>query len=146
MRTVLNNAGRPFGKGRTTAQRRTIADAVPHRAFTVAELAECVAECDPAIGLATVYRAVGAMEAAGWLARVGESAGNALYVRCEEDGHHHHAVCTGCGRVEHTPCPVAGPGPAQSPAGFRVTSHELTLYGLCAECDASSPGRRAERG
>ncbi len=78
------------------------------------------------------------MEASGWLTRVGESAGNVLYARCEGLGHHHHAVCTECGRVEHTPCPV-GVSPEAVPSGFTVTSHELTLYGLCPTCSTATP-------
>ncbi len=140
MRTVLRNGG-PYGDGRSTAQRRRIAAAVPERAFTVAELAEAVASVDPAIGLATVYRAVGAMERSGWLTRVGDASGTTLYARCHESEHHHHAVCTRCGRVEHTPCPVAAAPGISAPSGFRVTSHELTLYGLCETCESEpDPG------
>ena len=107
-------------------------------------------QIDPAIGLATVYRAVSAMEDSGWLTRVGESGGNALYARCERAGHHHHAVCMACGRVEHTPCPVGEDSTASVPPGFRVTSHELTLYGLCDACDPGdhdpSPARASAIG
>jgi Fur family transcriptional regulator, ferric uptake regulator len=137
MRTILRNAG-PYGNGRSTAQRRRIAATVPDRAFTVGELAEAVAAADPAIGLATVYRAVGAMERSGWLTRVGDVRGTTLYARCQEHEHHHHAVCTRCGRVEHTPCPVASAQGDSAPPGFRVTSHELTLYGLCETCGSEA--------
>lgn len=125
-----------------TAQRQLIAGAVPPRAFTVAELAVIVASIDERIGLATVYRAVTAMERSGWLTRVGDSEGCALYAHCDGDEHHHHAVCTRCGRVEHLPCPLDAAPLADAGAGFRVTQHEITLYGLCARCD----GRRAVGG
>jgi Fur family ferric uptake transcriptional regulator len=142
MRTILTNRG-PYGGGRSTAQRRLIADAVPDRAFTVAELARAVTALDPAIGLATVYRSVAAMERSGWLSRVGESKGTVLYARCHQSDHHHHAICTACGMVEHTPCPVVDPPGVSAPPGFRVTSHELTLYGLCDACaSASRPAAR----
>lgn len=139
MRTILTTARRddrpsPYGAGRTTSQRRLIAQCVPETAFTVAELARLVGRRDPRVGLATVYRAVGAMESSGWIAKVGDADGTALYARCTDAGHHHHAVCTRCGRVEHTPCPVDAASPP-APDGFRVTDHELTLYGVCAECD-----------
>jgi Fur family ferric uptake transcriptional regulator len=133
MRTILTS-DEPYGAGRSTPQRRCIAAAVPDRAFTVGELAESVSRLDPAIGLATVYRAVAAMERSGWLTRVGEADGSALYARCTEGGHHHHAICTECGRVAHTPCPVASEASAAAPSGFRVTSHDLTLYGVCETC------------
>ncbi len=137
MRTVLTTHDvaqptKPYGRDRATPQRASIAGAVPDRAFTVAELAEAVSHEHPSIGLATVYRAVAAMERSGWLTRVGDVGGAALYARCAERTHHHHAVCTSCGRVEHTPCPNVAE--AAAPVGFEVTSHELTLYGLCARC------------
>jgi Fur family ferric uptake transcriptional regulator len=144
MRTVLRNE-HPYGAGRSTAQRRLIAAAVPEYAFTVAELAEAVALKDPRVGLATVYRSVGALERSGWLTRVGEQAGTTLYARCEEQGHHHHAVCIECGRVEHTPCPIDGVSDPAAPAGFRVTSHALTLYGLCAACGSANVPPSSER-
>jgi Fur family ferric uptake transcriptional regulator len=136
MRTVLRNAD-PYGRGRSTAQRRLIAEAVPDRAFTVASLAQAVHSRDASIGLATVYRAVSAMEETGWLTRVGEAEGTALYARCPEAGHHHHAICTKCGRVEPTPCPVTEQPGVAAPPGFRVTSHEITLYGLCELCSST---------
>lgn len=140
MRTILKNSDTPapYGSARSTAQRRLIADAVPGKAFTVAELAASVEKIDPAVGLATVYRAVAAMEKSGWLTRVGAVDGTSLYSRCDASSHHHHAVCTACGRVEHTPCPVEAAAESAVP-GFRVTSHELTLYGICGECSATTP-------
>jgi Fur family ferric uptake transcriptional regulator len=137
MRTILTSAG-PYGDGRSTAQRRLIAEAVPDRAFTVAELASAVAARDPDVGLATVYRSVAAMERSGWLTRVGDSNGTTLYARCHQADHHHHAICTSCGKVEHTPCPVVQRPDASAPSGFRVTSHELTLYGLCDVCGSAT--------
>lgn len=129
-----------YGSGRVTPQRASIAacaDRLPG-AFTVDKLAACARGADASLGTATVYRAVAAMEASGWLERVGERGGSALFARCGAGGHHHHVVCDGCGRVAVAECPVAvTPGDA---AGFVVTRHEVTLYGLCPTCAAGSPG------
>lgn len=125
-----------FGDGRVTAQRATIAQAACEMpgAFTVEALAAAARGADTSIGVATVYRAVSAMEATGWLERVGERAGSVLYARCAAgDHHHHHVVCTSCGRVEPAECPLRL-DQAQAPGGFVVTSHEVTLYGLCPAC------------
>jgi Fe2+ or Zn2+ uptake regulation protein len=126
-----------FGSGRVTAQRAAIAEAAAAMgtAFTVEDLATAARGNDPAIGLATVYRAVSAMEESGWLERVGERCGSALYARCEAGGHHHHLICTACGRTEPADCPLQG-GSAnlETASGFVVTGHEVTLYGLCPDC------------
>jgi Fe2+ or Zn2+ uptake regulation protein len=49
-------------------------------------------------------------------------------------GHHHHAVCTNCGFMEHVECkgePIATAVPATFAS---VRSHEVTMYGLCKKC------------
>ena len=104
-------------------------------AFTVDDLVAAVRSSDPTTGLATVYRAVGALETAGTVARVGERLGSALFVYCTAEDHHHHLVCTGCGRVEHAPCPIGEESLAPARRnGFTVTGHEVTLFGLCPDC------------
>ena len=135
-----------FGSGRVTERRRAIAAAADglDSAFTVEDLVEAARQHSPGVGVATVYRAVAAMESAGALERVGSRNGSALYVRCTREGHHHHLICTSCGKVTHTACPLpqAEPGAASGRDGFIVTSHEITLYGLCREC---APRRQSAR-
>lgn len=47
-------------------------------------------------------------------------------------GHHHHAVCTNCGFMEHIDCNLSR---VHTPSTFRsVDAHEMTLYGLCKKC------------
>lgn len=123
----------PYGRGRVSPQRAAIAEAVAmlDGAFTVDELAGRARDVEPGLGTATVYRAVAAMVASGHLEAVGERGGRALFASCGADDHHHHAVCTACGRVEATACAVESLAP---PGGFRVTHHEVTLYGLCGAC------------
>ncbi len=128
----------PYGTGRVTSPRRTIAtvaDAQPG-AFTVEELAMCVRETDPsASATATVYRAVAAMEKSGHLARVGARGGHVLYARCDSPhDHHHHVVCDGCGRIAPARCPLVSTEIAADTSGFTITRHEVTLYGLCPAC------------
>lgn len=137
-----NDEERAFGSARVSPQRREIVSAAQGLvgAFTVDELARAARDGDAGIGTATVYRAVGALEASGWLERVGERDGSALYARCDAGGqHHHHVVCERCGRVEATDCPVVIAADARA-EGFRITRHEVTLYGLCPECCAPDIG------
>ncbi|MDP2183244.1 MAG: transcriptional repressor [Actinomycetota bacterium] len=126
-----------YGEKRTSPQRERIAAAVDgmSRAFTIEELARRVRARDTGTAVATVYRAVAAMEDSGYLARVGESGGHALYARCVVDDHHHHLVCTECGAVAHAACPLdAGVLASVERQGFVITRHEITMYGLCRTC------------
>jgi Fur family transcriptional regulator, ferric uptake regulator len=126
-----------FGSGRMTSQRATIVAAVTEldAAFTVDDLASAARSLDASVGVATVYRAVAAMEQSGWLERVGERGGSALFARCAAAGHHHHVICTACGRTEAAECPLGDAISADKTAGgFVVTGHEVTLYGLCPGC------------
>jgi len=68
----------------------------------------------------------------GWLVAVdlpGESA------RYEVSGkrHHHHFQCRQCGKVYEVPGCLKDVG-ALTPRGFRVTGHEVVLYGKCSAC------------
>jgi Fur family ferric uptake transcriptional regulator len=133
-----------YGGPRVTAQRLIIAraaDSRVDRAFSIDELASDVRVSGAGIGLATVYRAVAAMEAAGFVERLGTRDGAALYARCAHDGHHHHLMCTNCGAVTDVKCTIDTH--LSESNGFNVTGHRLVLYGLCGRC-AEGGGRDAE--
>lgn len=137
MPTPADTSSPAFGDARVTPQRQLIAECASALlgAFTVDELAATVRLADKTVGTATVYRAVSAMADSGWLERVGERDGSALFARCGGGaGHHHHVVCDACGRVAVTECPVAVDIRAGRSDGFVITRHEVTLYGLCPEC------------
>lgn len=120
---------------RLTAQRRVLLELVDHAGggFTAAELHERARGRDPRIGLATTYRTLELLRAAGAV-KVLSAAGRAVYVRCHE-GHHHHLVCTSCGSVEETElCGAPSPEEIAGRHGFAVAAHELDLYGTCRRC------------
>lgn len=137
MRQVTTGA-RAYGGARVSRQRQAIAaaiDALPG-AFTIDELAALLRRHRVRAGTATVYRAVAALAASGWLERIGERDGSALFARCTEGRrHHHHVVCGDCGRVAAVRCPGVGRTARSGKRhGFVITRHEVTLHGWCAEC------------
>lgn len=135
-----------YGTGRMTPQRRLIATtaAAMPGAFTTEMLAEAVRDIDAATGVATVYRAVAALLTSGWIERVGERDGRAQFVRCHAGSdHHHHVICEGCGRVETTACPISVTLGEPGADAFRITRHDVTLYGLCPACAATADERLA---
>lgn len=135
-------AEHPYGRARVSAARKAIAQCARAftGAFTVDELTNQVRALDSRAGAtATVYRAVAAMQEAGYLERVGERGGSALYARCSHTDHHHHIVCDSCGSTTPAECPL---GPelvnTANSAGFTITRHSVTLYGLCPNCSAKA--------
>jgi Fur family transcriptional regulator, ferric uptake regulator len=91
----------------------------------------------PAVGRATVYRALEQLEGLGLIQRVDLGGDAAGYERIDPGGHHHHhIVCEQCGRViafEDDRLEQAIVALAKRP-DFKVSSHEVTLRGECASC------------
>jgi Fur family ferric uptake transcriptional regulator len=95
----------------------------------------------PAVGRATVYRALEQLESLGLIQRVDLGGDAAGYERVDPSGHHHHhIVCEHCGRVvafEDDRLEQAIVALAKRP-DFKVSSHEVTLRGECANCEGES--------
>lgn len=85
----------------------------------------------PKLGIATVYRALRALQDEDWLVAV-ELPGESPRYEINKD-HHHHFHCRACGRVfDLEGCPTGLK--ALSPPGFTLEDHALVLYGRCDEC------------
>lgn len=122
---------------RQTSQRRAILQALlaAPGPLTPQEVLDAASRRSGRLGLATVYRNLNALEAQGEVVSVhlpGESARFEIAGR----GHHHHFRCERCQQVFElaAKCPVAVLEGVTLPGGFKVEHHELTLYGICPEC------------
>jgi Fur family ferric uptake transcriptional regulator len=108
-------------------------------AFCADDLLAAVNAVAPRTGRATVYRAITSMVESGLVEQVGTSKGSALYARCVSREHHHHLVCTCCGRVEEAECQLDDMiERLRATRGFVVTAHDLNLSGLCSKCADSN--------
>jgi len=86
-------------------------------------------------GLATVYRTLQKAAARNTVDVLRKDDGEALYRLCAT-GHHHHLVCTNCGKtveVEGSAVEKWANTVAKN-HGFRKVSHVVELFGLCAKC------------
>ena len=120
---------------RTTRQRTAISEFLAHAGDfrTAQQIHEQLRAGGDGVGLATVYRTLQAMADADEVDVVRKTDGEAAYRRCSTIGHHHHLVCTGCGRVVGIECPIAEATlNAAEREGHLVTSHQIVLYGLCS--------------
>jgi Fe2+ or Zn2+ uptake regulation protein len=91
----------------------------------------------------SVYRNLVVLEQAGAVHRL--VTGDFARYELAEDltGHHHHLVCSNCGRIDDLPATpaveqsvAAVVAQAASTAGFVTEHHRLDLVGLCADCSA----------
>ena len=88
------------------------------------------------IGLATVYRALSGLAAAGDADSLQSPEGEALYRACSTEGHHHHLICRSCGlTVEIEAKDVeAWAQRTASLNGFSEAEHVVDIFGLCTSC------------
>jgi Fur family transcriptional regulator, ferric uptake regulator len=127
---------------RLTAPRRAVVDVlVQHTApLSVAEIHARLN--NRRINLVSVYRTVHLLVESGLVRIADESKGTQRFELAEAfTGHHHHLVCQECGQVED----LAGCWLGQEMLDalnrhvqrlrrFRVTAHDLKLFGLCQQC------------
>ena len=91
------------------------------------------------IGLATVYRALATLAAAGDADQLQSPDGEAIYRACTSTGHHHHLICRNCGTAVEIQAHDVEQW-AQSTAaahGFTQAEHVVDIFGLCAACTAA---------
>ena len=133
--TIVDTLGR---RGlRLTGARRRVADMLDRRGgtFTAADLLDDAERHDVAIGRATVFRSLDLFTDLGLLERIDLPTGDHAYVVCEPV-HHHHVVCSVCGR--QTEVEDAGVqailAEMERQTGYRIDRHRLELYGTCPSC------------
>ncbi len=119
---------------RDTEQRRAIRGVFTEvdRPLAPSEVLEASKRYVPTMGMATVYRNLKLLIEDGWLSSVELPGEPDRYERAGK-GHHHHFVCQDCEQAFDIEACATDVG-SMVPEGFEVTSHHLTLYGVCAGC------------
>jgi Fur family transcriptional regulator, ferric uptake regulator len=127
---------------RLTPTRRHIVDVLDaaDRPLTIPE----ILEARPELAQSSAYRNLVVLEQARVVHRVVTHADFARYELAEDlTGHHHHLVCSNCGRVDDLPATAAversvavAIDEAARQTGFLTEHHRLDLVGLCADCTA----------
>jgi Fur family ferric uptake transcriptional regulator len=127
---------------RLTEPRRAVASLIAGHDghFTAADLVAHARARRLGLGRATVFRSLDVLVELGAIERIDLPSGEHAYVVCEPL-HHHHLVCSRCGRVTD----IADEGlravvlEVARRTGYRVDEHRLELFGLCPACQASEP-------
>jgi Fur family ferric uptake transcriptional regulator len=126
---------------RLTEPRRAVAELVAAREghFTAADLVADARRRRLRIGRATIFRTLDAFADLRLVEHIDLPDGDHAYVGCDPV-HHHHAICTRCGRSQDIE--DLGLGDVIAEVGdrlsFSVTSHRLELFGVCAACRRSA--------
>lgn len=119
---------------RFTRQRQAIREVLDeqNRPLSPFEVLQAAQARVPRLGIATVYRTLKGLVEEGEAVAV-ELPGEPPRYEPAGKRHHHHFRCTACGKVfELEGCP--GDMSYLAPKGFRTFSHEIVLYGRCADC------------
>ena len=121
---------------RLTPQRRLIVDAI-HGAdvhLTAEDVIAHVQARMPEVHKSTIYRTLELLERSGCVFK-SDLGDHAIYHHAEE-GHHHHLVCSKCGRTVE--CDEGLFAPVEKALmqkyGFAVSFEHLVMNGLCQEC------------
>jgi Fur family transcriptional regulator, ferric uptake regulator len=140
--TALGGAGK-----RLTVARRAVADAIMRQEghFTAEDVLRVAQSRQGAVGRATVFRSLELLADLHLVERVDLPSGEHAYVACAPDAHHHHVVCSVCGRS--TEVGELGLEPIleriESSTGFAIDSHRLEVFGVCPDCRAAATTRSA---
>ena len=126
--TILTSAGVRVTKGRTALLSR----------LKRAARAQSATELHQAVGgdLVTIYRNLAIFAELGIVREV-RLAGSAVRYEDASIHHHHHAICTGCGKIAELPaCGIRHTATdANAVPGFdRITSHTFEYSGICNAC------------
>ena len=138
---------------KVTAQRMLVVEVIadrPGEHLTAEEIYALVREKYPEIGLATIYRTVQLLVDLQIIDKVSFNDGFARYelgkLTQEKRHHHHHAICRSCGAVipfEDDLLDMLEQAVFDA-TGFRVTDHEVKLYGYCEKCSRKEKNRTEE--
>lgn len=118
---------------RVTQIRKKLADIIEHAdaGISVAQILKKHKELDKV----TVYRALKVFEKNNLIRRIETRTRHAVYEWVGK-GHHHHAICTSCGHMEHVhDAHVERVLQKKNVKGFKIiTDHSCEWYGVCTSC------------
>ena len=119
-----------------TPQRKLIIDAIHETEahLTAEEIIAHVQARMPEVHKSTIYRTLELLEGAGCVFK-SELGDHSIYHHAEE-GHHHHLVCSRCGKTIECDEDLftSVEESLAEKYGFRVDFNHLVMSGLCEEC------------
>jgi len=103
----------------------------------------------PGLGLTTVYRTLDLLNRAGIVAKINTGDGQCRYehTAAGDKGHHHHLICTSCGKIhdyrdfeaEELDLIKKTESILNRKFGFEISGHNIEFLGKCSSCRAGMP-------
>ncbi len=104
------------------------------RYLSAREVLDRMQEDFPGLSFDTVYRNISIFERLGIIEGTEWDGERRYRFHCNRDNHHHHIICTKCGRTrEIQVCPMNAI--LGEPDNFEITGHKFEIYGICADCE-----------
>lgn len=127
---------------KVTTQRKVILEVLaskPEQHLTAEEIYELVKNKNPEIGLATIYRTIQLLSELRLIDKLSLGDGYVRYEIGKNDSkghHHHHLICLECGKIDMFADDMLEDLEEKiyKKQGFKVTDHEVKIYGYCKEC------------
>ncbi len=122
---------------RTTNQREGVVQVLKESKgpLTPQEILERTQKITSNVGIATIYRTIKLLSETNKIVMVTLPDGQTRYEMAHLD-HHHHFKCLKCSKIfdlEH--CPIEVGKSLSLPNGFTLEGHEITLFGICSQCN-----------
>lgn len=129
---VLKQAGYKYTKPRRIIT-QVLLGADGH--LSAPEIVDAVATADASIGRMSVYRTLDLFTRLGVIRPAFQEGSIARYVMMV-DGHHHHIICQGCGKVIHfDQCPLDElTNFLEKTYNCKISGHLLEFFGNCDAC------------
>jgi Fur family ferric uptake transcriptional regulator len=107
--------------------------------LTSAQVIEAVADADPSIGRASVFRTLDLLTRLSLIRPTFVESSSPVFVLLP-NGHHHHVVCTQCNTmIEFDDCGLEKlAADLEQHYGVAIMGHLLEFYGLCSACRATA--------
>jgi Fur family transcriptional regulator, ferric uptake regulator len=126
---------------RAARARRVVVDVLSRAGccVSVPQIVEAARVGGEPVGVASVYRILELLVEKGLVQKLDLGGNRAHYERIDQREHHHHLVCSECGRVEafsDRELEAALEG-VEARAGFAIASHDVLLRGACDDCRAA---------
>lgn len=107
-----------------------------NRYLTARDMHQRMQSLFPTISFDTIYRNLNLFTEIGIVEETEWNGERVYRIQCELDHHHHHFICSKCGKTkELADCPMDFYQDALP--GYKIESHRFEIFGLCAECAAS---------
>lgn len=110
--------------------------------ITSAGVLDKIARVKPAIGRASVFRALELFTQLGIIRPTYNGSSLTPTYVLLQGGHHHHVICGECQRfIEFEDCGLeALTSNLQQTLGVQISGHLLEFYGVCADCQSPAAG------